>query len=175
MRIQVEGYLVQKKLEEAIRTVTKSGWRGREVNVPGTRYRWDMMYELNGTSIAVEFDGDEHYRDTRKIRVDREKDKIAEQEGYSVVRFPYWVQLTTQTLQFYFGLDAEIIQDFQHGFISIKARLPASFCELGVSRFKTELDRLPQNIRGDVLNSLRKWSEEYGIEYVMPSCIVDLL
>jgi hypothetical protein len=75
------------------------------------------------------FDGDEHYRNTLKIKNDREKDEMARCGGYRVVRIPYWVQLTSETLKHYFHLEAEIIQDFPHGFISTKV-FPASFCEL---------------------------------------------
>src|SRR5215469_10899175 len=109
---------MQSKLERALREIVGNDcWRGREVRLPiGTR-RWDMSYETNGQITVVEFDGDEHYRNTLKIKADEEKDQIATQHGYHVVRIPYWVQLTTETLRHYFDLNAEIRQDFPHGFI----------------------------------------------------------
>ncbi len=134
--VEIEGFLLQRKLDSALRQIVGKSWFGTEVKVEGARYRWDMAYTRSGQTVVVEFDGDEHYRDTRKIRVDRIKDEIASENGYSVVRFPYWVQLTTETLWHYFGLQANVIQDFAHGFIDRRAKLPASFCELGIDRFK---------------------------------------
>ena len=58
-----------------------------------------------------------------------------------VVRVPYWVQLDRTTLGHYFGLSAEIEQRFPHGFITTKL-FPASYCELGVERFRRELEAL---------------------------------
>ena len=36
-----------------------------------------MLYEIGGHRVAVEFDGDEHYRHTLKIKADIEKDEAA--------------------------------------------------------------------------------------------------
>ena len=55
------------------------------------------------------------------------------------MRFPYWVQLDNFTLKHYFDLDAKIEQSFPHGFITTKL-FPASFCELGIKRFRAEID-----------------------------------
>lgn len=159
--VEIEGYLLQRKLETALRKIVGESWSGAEVRVEGTRYRWDMVYTRSGQTVVVEFDGDEHYRDTRKIRVDRIKDRIADENGYSVVRFPYWIQLTSETLWHYFGLQAKVIQDFPHGFIDRRAKLPASFCELGVHRFKDEIVGLPEDVRDSVLESLSAWCENY--------------
>jgi hypothetical protein len=129
--VQITGYLVQHKLANALaQIVGDTAWHGKEIRVSsGRRQRWDMVYEGPSGRVAVEFDGDEHYRNTLKIKNDREKDEMARCGGYRVVRIPYWVQLTSETLKHYFHLEAEIIQDFPHGFISTKV-FPASFCEL---------------------------------------------
>jgi very-short-patch-repair endonuclease len=67
-------------------------WLGDQVHVPGTRQRWDMSYQMNGVVTVVEYDGDEHYRHSIKIKGDRAKDAVARRQGYRVVRFPYWIQ-----------------------------------------------------------------------------------
>ena len=99
---------------------------------------------------------------------------IGQQCGQRVIRIPYWVQLTSETLLFYFKLRAEIIQDFPHGFITTKF-FPASFCSLGMKRFETELLSLPKNIKIDVLSSLRDRIEEHGFDFVMPKELSHLL
>lgn len=97
--IAIDGYLNQAKLEAALKAIVGSAsWKGCELTVPGTRRRWDMAYTINGRTTVVEFDGDLHYRDSMKIKIDLEKDKAAERQGYAVVRFPYWLQLTEESL-----------------------------------------------------------------------------
>jgi len=50
-----------------------------------------MAFNQNGALVLVEYDGDDHYRDSLKIKADREKDRIAQEKGMRVVRVPYWV------------------------------------------------------------------------------------
>jgi hypothetical protein len=126
-----------------------------------------MAFSTVDGITAVEFDGDEHYRNTLKIKNDQEKDKLALALGMRVVRIPYWVQLTDETLFHYFGLHAEIIQDFPHGFIVTKI-FPASYCELGIKRFEREIQSLPDPVKIAVVQSLKDRIEEHGIEYVLP-------
>jgi hypothetical protein len=171
--ITIAGHLLQPKLEAALSELLGDAWRGRELPVPGTRRRWDMAYELRGQTTVVEFDGDEHYRGSLKIRADRDKDRIALDLGYRIVRIPYWVQLTTETLEFYFGLQAQVVQDFPHGFITTKV-FPASFCELGVARFRSELFSLPASVRDAVIASLRDRINDYGREYVIPHSLTEV-
>lgn len=173
--ITINGYLVQEKLETALKAIVgDSNWHGRELLVPGSRRRWDMAYQINRHITVVEFDGDAHYRDSLKIKVDCEKDLVAQQQGYSVVRFPYWLQLTSETAQHFFGLTAEIFQDFPHGFITTKL-FPASFCERGIERFERELNSLPATVKNSVLQSLKERSYEHGVDYVLPSALRNLL
>lgn len=172
--ITIEGYLTETKLATALQQIVGDLWRGGQVLLPGSRRRWDMAFSQNGSLVLVEFDGDAHYRDSLKIKVDREKDRIAEENRMRVVRVPYWVQLDDVTVQHYFLMSAEIRQTFPHGFISTKL-FPASFCELGIERFKHDLQALPSPVRDDVIRSLRERSEENGLEYVLPSQLRELV
>jgi len=173
-RIAVQGYLTQSKLAQALQQMLPDGWLGHEVGVAGTRQRWDMSYQRGGAIIVVEYDGDEHYRHSLKIKADRAKDEVAHTQGYRVVRFPYWVQLDSITLRYYFGLEAEIEQSFPHGFITTRL-FPASFCQLGVERFRTELAALPASVREAVVSSLRERVAEHGLEFVLPTSLVDII
>jgi hypothetical protein len=172
----LNGYLVQAKLEDALAAIVGAvAWRGKEIQVvSGRRQRWDMVYEAATGKVAVEFDGDEHYRHTLKIKIDREKDDLARVGGYRVVRIPYWIQLTSETLKHYFGLEAEIVQDFPHGFITTKV-FPASYCEMGIARFRREMDELPASVRAAVKVSLRDRVIEHGLEFVVPQQLTGLL
>src|SRR5947209_5995276 len=128
--IKIEGYLTESKLSKALQELLPDRWLGDQVCVAGTRQRWDMSFQLDGMITVVEYDGDEHYRHSIKVKGDRAKDEIARSQGCRVVRFPYWIQLDNFTLKHYFGLDAQVEQSFPHGFITTKI-FPASFCELG--------------------------------------------
>ncbi len=55
--VTIEGYLVQKKLEAALKQlVGDENWCGHELRVPDSRWRWDMAYRLQGQTTVVEFD-----------------------------------------------------------------------------------------------------------------------
>ena len=133
-----------------------------------------MSYQIDGRITVVEFDGDEHYRHTLKIKRDRDKDEIAKNQNCRVVRFPYWMQLDNLTLEHCFGLEAQVEQSFPHGFITTKI-FPASFCELGVERFRSELLTMPVSVREAVISSLRERVAEHGLQYVLPRSLVDII
>jgi hypothetical protein len=91
-----------------------------------------------------------------------------------MVRVPYWVQLDSTMAAHWFGFSADIVQTFPHGFITTQL-FPASFCELGVERFRQELTALPPAVRDAVVSSLRDRVKQYGVEYVLPSSLLWLL
>ena len=109
--IEINGYLTQQKLSIALEHINGSSWLGNEIKVPGSRYRWDMAYKMKSTICVVEYDGDEHYRNTIKIKSDMNKDRIAKDNGFLVVRFPYWIQLNNQTLSHFFNLSSNIVSE----------------------------------------------------------------
>jgi len=173
-QIRIEGYLTQRKLSDALQQIVGLAWVGDEVRIPGSRRRWDMAFRSDSGLIVVEYDGDTHYCNSIRIKMDREKDMAAKESGQKVVRFPYWIQLDQVTLKHYFNLSAEIEQDFPQGFITTKV-FPASFCEMGIERFRMELDSLPTIVSEKVVASLRERAKEYGAEYVLPSALTYLL
>jgi hypothetical protein len=174
MSILVTGYLTEQKLAFALQEILGCRWGGSQLRIQESRRRWDMWFTEDAGRVVVEYDGDEHYRNTLKIKIDNEKDAIANEHKLRVVRIPYWLQLDTLTLKSCIGLDAEIEQDFPHGFVTTKV-FPASFCEMGIDRFLRELDTLPVAVRNAVIQTLRDRSEEHGIEYVVPAVMRDLV
>ena len=169
-----KDYTTQASLSTALHDIFRDTWQGDEITVPGSRRRWDMAYSEGGGIVVVEYDGDEHYRHSLKIRADHEKDRAAANAGYTVVRFPYWLQLESRTLLHFFGLSVTMGTDFPHGFITTK-HFPASFCELGIRRFQSELDTLPRDVRAEVVGSLEDRVEQFGLEYVLPSSLFHLV
>lgn len=163
----VSSYLTEKKLAAIISELAPEGFVS-QFKLDGFNYRWDFKYEAPSERVLVEYDGDEHYRNTTVIRVDRAKAKLASEHGFRSIAFPYWLQLDTFTLKHFFGFHADVVRDFPHGFITTKL-FPASFCELGVARFQEEFSRLPLQLQRPVLKSLRERADEYGVDYVLPS------
>jgi hypothetical protein len=172
--IIVDGYLNQSKLQIILSEIFGEQNIEIEKRVLNSRCRWDFF--IKNENIIIEFDGDSHYRDALTIMRDEYKDNIAKSLNYNIIRIPYWIQLNNETLKFYFGekisSDINIIQNYKHGFISNKAILPASFCELGIKRFLTELTILPKEIQIEIKNSLLILNK-YEIKYILPKEILD--
>jgi hypothetical protein len=132
--------------------------------VPGSGRRLQPDYRCDRLRLIVEFDGDAHYRSTKTIIGDVERDSLFASLGYRVVRIPYFVQLTTPVIADLFrGLarDYSDFLDFPHGFIASTVVMPADFCELGLVRFENDLCRFSY-IRDDILQSLRRALEKRG-------------
>lgn len=172
--LSIDGYLTERKLSNALHEITQDAWLGGQLKVPGTRMRWDMAFTLGSTTVVVEYDGDEHYRNALKIKTDIAKDQAAVSLGYKTVRFPYWIQLDTTTLEHFSGLEANVRTDFPHGFITTRI-FPASFCGFGIQRFAGELDALPGTVRDSVIQSLQDRASKHGIEWVLPQQLFHLL
>jgi hypothetical protein len=163
----IKGFLREARLAEIIGALVPDRFVP-QFKIDERQFRWDIKYETPKGRYLVEYDGDEHYRNTVVIRSDEEKDRLARANGFTSVRFPYWLQLDSFTLEHFFGLSAEIDQMFPHGFITTKL-FPASFCEKGVARFAREFGQLPEHLRVAVLSSLRDRAAELGAEYVLPT------
>lgn len=110
-------------------------------------------YRCDALKLIVEFDGHLHYCDPKVIKGDIRKDNTYSKMGYQIVRIPYFVQLSTPTIKYLFGLVFEFQQYFPHGFISSGCILPAMFCEIGVKRFKNDLSRF-EPIKLQIVQSL---------------------
>ena len=180
--VKYEGYLTQQKLSALLREALKDKYAAfmEEQKVAGKpRCRWDIYMTFpDGREIAVEFDGDQHYRDTLVMKLDLEKEDLADEAGIEVVRIPYWVQLTDDTAKHYFGdifNGIHIEQDYPHGFIKSKV-FPASYCALGVERFMAELHDLPEKEFVEVVTNLfdHAFDTAYAPEFVVPGAMADL-
>lgn len=166
--MKVSGYLTESKLHAVL-----SEWAGdtnvdTQVKVAGTRMRSDFEVRKDSTVYVVEFEGDTHYRDANVVYRDNLKARIQEGEGKKVVKIPYFVQLTSQTFEHFFGIKFDIESDFPHGFITTKV-LPASFCPIGHAAAKAIFDLLPDNVKADIVASLREKSKALPAQYVFYS------
>lgn len=184
MKLNIDGYLTQQKLSNSISLMCSwcnIEFLGNELKIVNSRRRFDCGFKFGSQLYFIEFDGFKHYTDALQIKIDREKDKLCFDNNIILIRIPYWIQLTNETLRYYFkskfatqfifnGVD--IIQDYKHGFIDSKCILPASFCELGINRFKEEFLELPNVIKNEICNSIQeKILEMKDIQYVIPNIL----
>ena len=121
---------------------------------PGYKFRPD--YRNDGLKIVVEFDGYQHYTQVKNIIKDQEKDIIYTETGYKIIRIPYFVQIETRTIAGLFDKTIERELSYPHGFIANNSTLvlPADFCELGVDRFISDLEKF-HYIKDDIVKSLK--------------------
>ena len=126
----------------------------------GKNFNFRPDYCCHALKLCVEFDGPDHFTKANVIQADNRKKVILEELGYRVVRIPYFVQLNSETIRFFFGVVADFSYDFEHGFISNNVTLPANFCEQGVWKFKDflyTLARAEENgICKNVLEPIKK-------------------
>jgi very-short-patch-repair endonuclease len=132
--------------------------------VPGLERRFRPDYYSESHRLIVEFDGDQHYRSSKVILGDIERDAFFATNGFRVIRIPYFVQLSRAVIADLFGDLAHTTHDFlhfPHGFIASTVVMPADFCELGIARFEDDLTRFGY-IAGAILQSLREAAAARG-------------
>lgn len=121
-----------------------------------------FLTESDELKMIIEFDGYQHYSSSRTIFNDNRKQKIAKERGYATVRILYFVQLKKDAIRHFLGIDQDDYNIYPHGVIDKKCLLPADFCELGIDRFKREMNSLPVSIQRDVIGSLQVKEKELG-------------
>jgi hypothetical protein len=148
----------------------KKDTKGTEIRLYGANnkrggyYQCDFGFEYEGNKYIVEFDGPGHYKENKKCLEDENRDKLAQEQGYRIIRLPYWLILSNEVFKHFFGFDCgcNIIPDFPNGFISDKLKnTPDYFCKRGLERFKKELNELPEQLRLEVIISLIIKSERF--------------
>lgn len=99
--------------------------------------------------LIVEFDGYQHYNNSKTQRRDIQNNKKYFDLGYKVIRIPYFIQLTASVYKRLFidsGFDLGInynrlVENFSHGFVDSKALSPIDFNIIGWNRFLYEMAR----------------------------------
>jgi hypothetical protein len=123
----------------------------------------------------IEFDGIQHYQKIDIIKKDRIKDEVYCKMGYTIIRIPFFVQPSSETLKYYFNIDGEFQLQYPHGFIIYDSTPPTNFCSLGLDRFIDEFEKFPGAVKKDIVKSLKKLialGEQK--EYVIPKQCEDV-
>lgn len=104
--------LAEQSLAAALMKLTRIAWVGVQATPPGSRRRFDMAFRDDESVVLVEYDGDEHYRNSLKIKADHAKETFAAAHGARLVRIPYWLQPDDDVARFFFWLDPRISTTF---------------------------------------------------------------
>ncbi len=141
-------------------------------NLPRTKYRYDYKLVCNSITYFIEFDGYAHFTCPRTISRDVIKDTLLWEHlsdielldvpdpdddlngfdeymhsKYKIVRIPYFVQLDTTMLKYYFGdIYINAGYTYPHGFIDKNAKTPDYFCYQGILRYKNILKAIPNRV-----------------------------
>lgn len=147
--------------------------------VPNSNCKFRPDYRCDELMTIVEFDGFSHYNSSKRIKSDVIKDNIYSSMGYDIIRVPYFLQLSTDTIASLFKIHHEYEQSYNHGFISSSALLPADFCELGVDKFCNyllSLQKHQESVYIDILQSLKIKVQKFSdIDIVMPKSLQYLI
>ncbi|ADN08227.1 RAP domain-containing protein [Sulfurimonas autotrophica] len=171
----MSNYLTEKSLGKYLKQIFPKHEFIRDRVVPNSDIQKRPDYRNDDLMLIIEFDGYGHYSNPDNILTDGFKDDIYKDMGYDIVRIPYFIQMSKDIVELLFDRDVDIEQVYPHGFIDIKAMLPAYFCELGIIRFKKDLDKF-KIVKDEIILSLGQKYDEYGnINYVLPPSLYNLL
>lgn len=105
-------------------------------------------YRSEKLKMIVEFDGLPHYQKPDIIFKDLVNTKFYEDNGYKVVRIPYFIQLTNEAVKILFGVEVkEKLFDENLPSLSIEeCSTPAFLCPLGIERMIEDFKRFPKQL-----------------------------
>ena len=113
-------------------------------NTEKRRFRPD--YRSEELNLIVEFDGSPHFTKPT-VREDFEKTRYYQRMGYNVVRIPYFIQLTKNSVKKYFDVDVKT-DLFDGGYSSLYGDggcwMPPYICPFGLMRMALEFVRFPE-------------------------------
>lgn len=152
---KMNDYLTEAKLGEFLKVLYPNHEFIHDRMVPNSNILNRPDYRNDELKLIVEYDGDKHYKDTKSIKNDLLKDKTyIDVLGYKVIRIPYFVQLSKESIKYYFDKEIEIEQIYPNGFISKNCILPADFSEWGTEIFISIFNNLPKNIQVEIKDSI---------------------
>ena len=176
-------YLTESTVENMLNEIVPSIRFIRDRIVPNSLSRCRPDYRSVDLMLIIEFDGYKHYCSSQQIIRDYEKDKCYKNMGYTIFRIPYFIQITNKLIyEIFKNTKAKIEenqikynQTYPNGFIDKKATLPADFCELGIERFKHDIERFYYNKKDIIKSLINKINEINNKSLVIPNSLEYLL
>jgi hypothetical protein len=137
------------------------------------RFRLDIYFPDD--RIAIEYDGPDHYDKVANHERDERKNALCKSEGITLMRWPYYFQLTRDIARYYFpkqysdnkyelaimavygtNIESEILAPGLH-----KSKFtPANFTSKGIKRFIAEMKDAPESLRSQVKQSFKLYEQQ---------------
>lgn len=137
--------------------------------IPNSERLFRPDYRSKTLNLIVEFDGLQHYTRPDIILKDDEKTNFYQNQGYKVVRIPYFIQLTNKVIKQLFGQDVDE-QMFNEAIpsLGIKSKnTPAYLCGAGITRMQNEFKKFPEQLKINI-EALEKENNEFltGVSFL---------
>ena len=112
----------------------------------GQKYKIRPDYRSESLKLIIEFDGLPHYKNPNTFEKDYINQKVYENNGYKVVRIPYFIQLSNDVVEKLFGITVkESLFDATIPSLGINGRQsPAYLCPAGIRRMAKEFLEYPE-------------------------------
>ena len=170
-----QNYLTEKELGKILKHIFSNHPFIHNKQVPNSNIKTRPDYRNDILKLIVEFDGYHHYSTTKTIIRDELKDNTYKKMGYTIIRIPYFVQISKLIISNLFNIKTNFIQTYPHGFIDLKAMLPADYCELGIKHFENDIKNF-YYIKNEIIFSLKnKIKEHKNIKLVLPPSLYYLV
>ena len=145
------------------------------IHKDGENHKIRPDYRSDGLKLIVEFDGLPHYQDPAVIIKDDKNTEMYRQNGYKVVRIPYFIQLTNDAVEKLFGVKVgEHLFKVSYpslGGTDLKHN-PSCLCPEGLKRMAREFKNFPEQyevniqslkaMNNDILSGVNYLIEEYN-------------
>ena len=128
----------------------------------GINHRIRPDYLCEKLKIIVEFDGIDHYRKPSQILKDQNNTETYQNNGFKVIRIPYFIQLTNEVVETLFGIKHKnnLFNPNIPSLSSKGSHSPAYLCPAGLKRMAKEYKMFPQQYKINV-DSLKKENQPF--------------
>ena len=112
----------------------------------GQKYKIRPDYRSESLKLIIEFDGLPHYKNPNTIEKDYINQKVYENNGYKVVRIPYFIQLSNDVVEKLFGITVkESLFNATIPSLGINGRQSLAYlCPAGIRRMAKEFLEYPE-------------------------------
>ena len=111
-------------------------------------------YRSDSLRLIVEFDGLLHYQKPTNILTDKQNSILYQSAGYTVIRIPYFIQLTKINVERLFGVKCDI-ELFPENVCSLcveNENTPAFLCLEGIRRMAREFYQFPDKYEMEIMH-----------------------
>ena len=158
------------KVQEKISYVPEYG------HLKKSSFKIDALVEFKNMKLAFEYDGAFHYNTVFKIERDIRKSIELKKQGYTLIRFPYYLQFTKDIAKYFFdpygaysdekyktmlnkcyeiNNESDMLSPGWHG----TRETPANWVDRGIEIFLKEVEKFPISVSHQLVHSLNLYKK----------------